>query len=91
MKQNIWLDGIMGVIIGDALGLPVQFLSREELKENPLKDMIGYGTFCMPEGGWSDDGSMSLATLDSNCSYSQSFASKNSIWNIFLFSTGNLK
>lgn len=65
MKQNIWLDGIMGVIIGDALGLPVQFLSREELKKNPLTEMIGYGTFHMPVGAWSDDGSMTLATLDS--------------------------
>lgn len=65
MERNIWLDGIMGVIIGDALGLPVQFLSREELKLNPVTEMRGYGTFHMPPGAWSDDGSMTLATLDS--------------------------
>lgn len=65
MDRNIWLDGIMGVIIGDALGLPVQFLSREELKENPVTKMMGYGTFHMPAGSWSDDGSLTLATLDS--------------------------
>ena len=63
--KNIWLDAIMGVIVGDALGLPVQFLSREELKHNPVREMIGYGTFHMPAGAWSDDGSMTLATLDS--------------------------
>lgn len=63
--KNIWLDGIMGVIVGDALGLPVQFFSREELKQNPVTEMIGYGTFHMPPGTWSDDGSMTLATLDS--------------------------
>ena len=63
--RNIWLDGIMGVIVGDALGLPVQFLEREELKKNPVTDMIGYGTFHMPEGTWSDDGSLTLATLQS--------------------------
>ena len=63
--KNIWLDGIMGVIMGDALGLPVQFLYREELKENPVTEMMGYGTFNMPAGSWSDDGSMTLATLDS--------------------------
>lgn len=28
--RNIWLDGIMGVVVGDALGLPVQFLDEEE-------------------------------------------------------------
>lgn len=63
--RNIWLDGIMGVVTGDALGLPVQFLNRKELMENPLKDMIGYGTFHLPAGSWSDDGSMTLATLAS--------------------------
>lgn len=44
MKQ-IWLDGIMGVIVGDALGLPVQFQSRRELAKNPVTDMRGFGTF----------------------------------------------
>ena len=65
MKNNKWLNGIMGVVVGDALGLPVQFKYREELKINPLTDMIGYGTFNMPEGSWSDDSSLTLATLAS--------------------------
>ena len=63
--RNIWLDGIMGVVVGDALGLPVQFKSREELRRNPLTDMVGYGTFYLPAGSWSDDSSLTLATLDS--------------------------
>jgi len=63
--RNIWLDGIMGVVVGDALGLPVQFLDREEIKQNPVTGMRGYGTFNMPEGTWSDDGSLTLATLES--------------------------
>ena len=29
-NTNIWLNGIMGVVVGDALGCPVQFDSREE-------------------------------------------------------------
>lgn len=65
MKRNIWLDGIMGVVVGDALGLPVQFKSREELAKNPVTDMVGYGTFNMPPGTWSDDSSLTLATLTS--------------------------
>ena len=35
MKKNIWLDGIMGLVVGDALGVPVQFLSRDEIKNRP--------------------------------------------------------
>ena len=31
MKKNIWLDGMMGLVVGDALGVPVQFLSRDEI------------------------------------------------------------
>ncbi len=64
--KNIWLDGIMGVIIGDALGCPVQFMERDELKNRgPVTGMEEHGTFDMPLGTWTDDGSMTLATLDS--------------------------
>lgn len=62
MKQ-IWLTGIMGLVVGDALGLPVQFSTREEMKDKPVKGMEGYGAFLVPAGSWSDDGSMALATL----------------------------
>lgn len=61
----MYKDGIMGVIIGDALGCPVQFKDRETVKRNPVKGMRGYGTFDMPPGTWTDDGSMTLAALDS--------------------------
>lgn len=63
-NRNIWIDGIMGVVLGDALGLPVQFLSREELDANPVTDMIGHGVFNLPKGSWSDDSSLTLATID---------------------------
>ena len=65
--KKIWTDGIMGVVLGDALGLPVQFLSREELDANPVTDMKGYGVFNLPKGSWSDDSSLTLATLESLC------------------------
>ena len=55
---------IYGFIIGDALGVPVEFLSRETLKDNPIKDMEEYGTHNQPKGTWSDDTSMVLATID---------------------------
>lgn len=27
--NNIWLNGVMGVVVGDASGMPVQLISRE--------------------------------------------------------------
>ena len=63
--KNIWLDGIMGVAVGDALGVPVEFSSRNDLKINPVRKMEGYGTYNVPDGTWSDDSSMTLAMLDS--------------------------
>ena len=68
MKRNIWLDGIMGVVVGDALGDPVQFMSREEIAsrpEGPVTGMESGGVYRMPEGTWTDDSSMTLALLDS--------------------------
>ena len=58
-------DGIIGFSIGDALGVPAEFKSREELKRYPITDMIGDGTYNVPAGTWSDDTSMTLATIDS--------------------------
>ena len=66
MKKNIWFDGIMGLVVGDALGCPVQFLSREKIRKRGLvTGMEGYGTYNMPEGTWTDDSSMALAAMDS--------------------------
>lgn len=58
-------DGIIGLILGDALGVPVEFTSRETLQENPVTGMRGYGTYNMPPGTWSDDSSMTIATMAS--------------------------
>lgn len=63
--ENIWLAGIMGVVVGDALGVPVEFSTREDLAEKPVENMRGYGTYNVPEGTWSDDTSLTLATLES--------------------------
>lgn len=63
--KKIWVNGMMGVVVGDALGVPVQFANRVDLKINPVKTMEGYGVYHMPPGTWSDDSSMALATLDS--------------------------
>ena len=58
-------DGITGLVVGDALGVPVEFTRKEELDENPVTGMMGHGTYDMPKGTWSDDSSMTLATMQS--------------------------
>lgn len=57
-------NGIIGVAVGDAMGLPVQFEERTYVKANPVTKMLGHMCFNMPKGSWSDDTSMTLATID---------------------------
>ncbi|MBQ4030604.1 MAG: ADP-ribosylglycohydrolase family protein [Bacilli bacterium] len=65
MENTKVKDGMFGLAIADAVGVPAEFKSREELKINPITKMIGYGTHNQPEGTWSDDSSMAIATMDS--------------------------
>ena len=58
-------DGICGLIVGDALGVPVEFASRYSLSEHPITKMEGYGTYNQPPGTWSDDSAMAIATMHS--------------------------
>ena len=64
-NTNIWQNGIMGVVVGDALGCPVQFESRAEVAKHPVTGMRGNGTFHLPEGSWTDDSSLTLALQES--------------------------
>jgi ADP-ribosylglycohydrolase len=54
-------------IIGDALGVPVESLSRKQLSLSAVKNMLGYGRFNLPAGTWSDDSSMILCTMEVLC------------------------
>ena len=55
---------LFGVAIGDALGVPVEFKSREYLKEFPVTDMIGNGTHNQLAGTFSDDGSLTFCLAE---------------------------
>jgi len=57
--------GLWGSLVGDALGVPVEFLSRAAVQANPVSGMRGYGTHGQPAGTWSDDSSMLLCTVES--------------------------
>ena len=58
------LGGLWGAVVGDALGVPVEFQGREQLRQNPVQDMRGYGTCHQPAGTWSDDSSLMLCTVE---------------------------
>ena len=58
---------ILGHAVADALGVPVEFCTREELDSNPVTDMRGFGTYPYPAGTWSDDTTMTLCALEAMC------------------------
>ena len=67
-------DALLGQAVGDAFGVPLEFLSREEVRALSLKKMAGcdseeviasrWGPL-IPKGSWSDDTSMTLASMSS--------------------------
>lgn len=64
MESNI--KGLVyGTAIGDAIGVPSEFMSREELQKTPITDMIGnFGVHNQPKGTWSDDTSLMLGMIN---------------------------
>ncbi len=62
--KNICLDLLFGVAVGDALGVPYEFSSREEMQANPAKDMVGYKVHNQAPGTWSDDSSLTFCLAE---------------------------
>ncbi|WP_144281311.1 ADP-ribosylglycohydrolase family protein [Chryseobacterium echinoideorum] len=62
--ENIVKAGIFGVCIGDALGVPVEFKTRETLKVFPVENMREFGSWNQPKGTWSDDSSLTLCIAE---------------------------
>lgn len=56
---------LLGVAIGDALGVPVEFNSRAQLKTNPVTGFRAFGTYYQPKGTWSDDSSLTFCLAES--------------------------
>lgn len=65
--ENKIISSFLGLAVGDALGVPVEFKPRQVLKENPVTGMRAYGTHQQPAGTWSDDSSMAFCTAESLC------------------------
>lgn len=62
--ENKIKAGIFGVCIGDALGVPVEFKKREDLKKHPVTGYLEYGSWNQPQGTWSDDSSLTLCLAE---------------------------
>lgn len=65
MKWNNDIRSVLfGVAVGDALGVPVEFKSRDYLDANPVTDMFGFGTYNQPPGTFSDDSSLTFCLAE---------------------------
>ena len=62
MGYKKWL---VGFATADAMGVPVEGYKSETLKNNPVKDMRAFGSYNQPAGTWSDDTTMTIATMES--------------------------
>jgi ADP-ribosyl-[dinitrogen reductase] hydrolase len=59
------LGALWGALVGDALGVPVEFRNREDVQSDPVTGMRGNGTYHQPKGTWSDDGALILCSVES--------------------------
>ncbi|MBD2716083.1 ADP-ribosylglycohydrolase family protein [Microvirga sp. STR05] len=55
---------LLGLAVGDALGVPVEFQSRAARHTDPVVGMRAYGTHHQPAGTWSDDASLTFCLAE---------------------------
>lgn len=55
---------LLGVALGDALGVPVEFEPRSVRQQDPVTGMRAYGTHNQPAGTWSDDASLTFCLAE---------------------------
>ena len=65
ISKDVLYAAYIGFAIGDALGVPAEFLPRKELLKQPIIDMIGGGFHHREPGVWSDDTALMLANSHS--------------------------
>lgn len=64
---NVVTNTLLGLALGDALGVPAEFVPRAYLKTNPIQNMTGFATHNQPKGTWSDDSSLTFCLAESLC------------------------
>lgn len=63
--RNAARGALLGLAVGDALGVPVEGARREALRDDPVRGMRAYGRHYQPAGTWSDDTSMTICLMQS--------------------------
>jgi len=58
-------DVLLGIAVGDAMGLPFEFLERDEISIKSGAQMIGFGSHNQAPGTFSDDSSLTFCTVES--------------------------
>jgi ADP-ribosyl-[dinitrogen reductase] hydrolase len=64
INKDIYKDILLSVAVGDALGVPVEFESRQSRRESPVTSMVGFGTHNVPPGTFSDDSSLTFCLAE---------------------------
>ncbi len=59
-RESRVAGGLLGVAVGDALGVPVEGVSRKRLRARPVTEMLPAERWGLPPGTWSDDTSLTL-------------------------------
>ena len=67
MERTVFYDGLYGLAVADALGVPYESEELSAMLQNPCVGMVGFGHHNQPAGSWSDDTSMTLCVADSLC------------------------
>ena len=62
--ESQFRSALLGLAVGDALGVPVEFQSRAARRPDPVTGMRAYGTHHQPAGTWSDDASLTFCLAE---------------------------
>lgn len=65
MKRSIYESIILGFAVGDALGVPFEFMESDEIDFKYSDEMQGNGTYNQKVGTFSDDTSMLACSIES--------------------------
>jgi len=64
MSKKSIRAALLGLALGDALGVPVEFIGREARRRDPVAGLRGYGSHQQPPGTWSDDSSLTFCLAE---------------------------
>lgn len=65
LERSRIAGALFGLAVGDAIGVPFEFRSKEDMQNNPATDLTGYGSHHQAPGTWSDDSSLCFCLAES--------------------------